>query len=79
MSRRKKWVDPNDKGTYSSPSGGRRACLCKDGRTYSRKCCKGELINQGIGSIEQSVELTSYLVQEDGGYLLQEDSSKIII
>lgn len=78
MSRRK-WIDPNDKGSYSSPSGGRRACLCKDGRTYSRKCCKGELVNQGIGSIGQSAELSSYLVQEDGGYLLQEDSGRIII
>jgi len=33
----------------SSPKGGKRGCLCKDG-TYSSKCCDGELINQGIGS-----------------------------
>jgi len=33
----------------SSPKGGKRGCLCKDG-TYSSKCCEGELINQGIGS-----------------------------
>jgi len=33
----------------SSPEGGKRGCLCKDG-TYSLKCCEGELINQGIGS-----------------------------
>lgn len=39
------------RGSYSSPRGSRRACLCKDGATYSRKCCDGELINQGIGSI----------------------------
>lgn len=39
------------RGSYSSPRGSRRACLCKDGRTYSRKCCDGELINQGIGSL----------------------------
>jgi len=32
----------------SSPKGGKRGCLCKDG-TYSSKCCDGELINQGIG------------------------------
>lgn len=39
------------RGSYSSPRGSRRACLCKDGRTYSRKCCDGELINQGIGPL----------------------------
>jgi hypothetical protein len=26
------------------------ACLCADKLTYSRKCCKGYLINQGIGN-----------------------------
>ena len=26
------------------------ACLCEDG-TYSKECCKGEQINQGIGSL----------------------------
>ena len=34
------------------PRGGSlQACLCKDELTYSRKCCEGYLINQGIGSI----------------------------
>ena len=37
----------------SSPIGGNRACLCKDGKKYSKKCCKGEIINQGIGSLVQ--------------------------
>lgn len=27
-----------------------RACLCTDGKTYSTDCCKGYLINQGIGA-----------------------------
>jgi hypothetical protein len=27
-----------------------QACLCEDG-TYSKECCKGETINQGIGSL----------------------------
>jgi hypothetical protein len=27
-----------------------QACLCDDG-TYSKECCKGETINQGIGSL----------------------------
>lgn len=31
--------------------GGNRGCLCKDGRTYSRKCCDGSLHAQGIGNI----------------------------
>lgn len=33
----------------SSPKGGKRGCLCKDG-TYNKKCCTGELQNQGIGN-----------------------------
>lgn len=40
----------------SSPEGGKRACLCKNG-TYSSECCQGELINQGIGSlVDQGVK-----------------------
>lgn len=34
----------------TSPKSSKRACLC-DNNTYSRKCCKGNMINQGIGSI----------------------------
>ena len=30
-------------------TGGLEACLCADKLTYSKKCCKGFLINQGIG------------------------------
>ena len=39
------------KNKNSSPVGGNRACLCEDG-TYSKECCKGEEINQGIGATE---------------------------
>lgn len=35
----------------TSPKDSSRACLCEDGQTYSRKCCKGKTINQGIGSL----------------------------
>ena len=28
----------------------RRACLCADSNTYSIDCCKGYLVNQGIGA-----------------------------
>ena len=34
----------------SSPQNSSRGCLCKDG-TYSKECCAGELINQGIGAL----------------------------
>lgn len=40
-------------GRSSSPRGSKRACLCRDG-TYSRKCCKGEYYNQGIGNITKT-------------------------
>jgi hypothetical protein len=32
------------------PNAGMEGCLCADKNTYSKKCCKGYLINQGIGS-----------------------------
>jgi hypothetical protein len=32
-------------------AGSQQACLCVDKLTYSRKCCKGYLLNQGIGQI----------------------------
>lgn len=35
----------------SSPKNDRRACLCLDTNTYSRNCCDGYLIQQGIGNI----------------------------
>ena len=34
----------------SSPKNSRKACLCED-NTYSTKCCKGTIRNQGIGNI----------------------------
>jgi hypothetical protein len=35
----------------SSPKNNRRSCLCLHSNTYSRKCCNGALIEQGVGSI----------------------------
>jgi hypothetical protein len=32
----------------TSPVGGKRGCLCDDD-TYSKECCNGDLIAQGIG------------------------------
>jgi hypothetical protein len=34
----------------TSPIGGKRGCLCDDD-TYSKECCNGDLIAQGIGVI----------------------------
>jgi hypothetical protein len=44
----------------SSPKGGKRGCLCKDGK-YSSECCQGELQEQGIGSTvaQQSSSVTN--------------------
>ena len=33
----------------TSPKSSKRGCLCDDG-TYNKKCCNGDLQNQGIGS-----------------------------
>jgi hypothetical protein len=46
-----KLVMPYSYGKAVPRGGSLQACLCKDALTYSRKCCEGYLINQGIGSI----------------------------
>ena len=33
----------------TSPKGGNRGCLCKDGKSYHIDCCDGTLHAQGIG------------------------------
>lgn len=35
----------------TSPKGGKRGCLCPDGKTYSTDCCDGTLEAQGVGSV----------------------------
>ena len=70
---------PKDKfitPSRTSPRGGRRGCLCKDGKTYSRKCCDGSLQAQGIGSTERSGD---WLEQENGYYLMTEDNNHILL
>ncbi len=57
----------------TSPKGNKRACLCKNG-TYSRKCCDGSLWAQGIGKI---YDTSTFLLLEDGSFLLQESRDKI--
>jgi hypothetical protein len=36
----------------SSPKNSRRACLCLNSNTYSRSCCNGALLEQGIGQTQ---------------------------
>lgn len=44
-----KRISPFSYGRAVPKSGGLQACLCADKLTYSKKCCKGFLLNQGIG------------------------------
>ena len=39
----------------TSPKGGKRGCLCDDGK-YRAECCDGTLQNQGIGNTENQRE-----------------------
>lgn len=50
----------------TSPRGGKRGCLCPDGKTYSSKCCDGTLEAQGIGNITGEVVdgvVNSYVIE----------------
>lgn len=38
-------------GKNQTSTNSKRGCLCKDKNTYSRECCEGKTINQGIGSL----------------------------
>ena len=40
----------------SSPKNNKRACLCANSNRYSRKCCNGALIEQGIGQTQVPYE-----------------------
>ena len=44
--------------SYSSPKGGRRGCLCENGK-YSSKCCDGSLQAQGIGMTTGTESVTT--------------------
>ena len=63
----------------TSPTGSSRACLCWDTNTYSIECCDGSIHAQGIGVITRTAYEDDFLLQEDGGFILQEDNAKIII
>jgi hypothetical protein len=48
----KKVAPAHSYGRAVPMAGSLEACLCADELTYSKKCCKGFLINQGIGQIQ---------------------------
>lgn len=50
-----------------SPQNDSRACLCPDGKTYSRKCCDGSLQAQGIGNITKASITRYYTVTNCNG------------
>ena len=56
----------NNSGIYigptqglSSPKNSRMACLCLQSNTYSRKCCNGALMEQGIGVIQAPAQFAT--------------------
>ena len=58
----------------NSPKGGKRGCLCADGKTYSSKCCDGSLEGQGIGNITRN---KFFLYTEEGDIFIQENNNKL--
>ena len=53
----------------SSPKNSRRACLCLNSNTYSRKCCNGALLQQGIGNTQSPpVTLGAFSNGFSGGF-----------
>ncbi len=50
-----------------SPQNDSRACLCPDGKTYSRECCDGSFQAQGIGNITKSSITRYYTVTNCNG------------
>jgi len=64
----------------TSPKGGSRGCLCED-NTYHKDCCNGSIMAQGIGAIQRvkPIVVNSFLLQENGDDILQENNDKIIL
>ena len=42
--------------SLTSPKGGKRGCLCDDGK-YRAECCTWEFQNQGIGNIDTTTTM----------------------
>ncbi|NBU05219.1 MAG: hypothetical protein EBT39_02560 [Sphingobacteriia bacterium] len=65
----------------TSPKGGQRGCLCKDGKSYSVKCCNGSLSAQGIGNITGTtaiITVSAYRVTEISDQRITENNDKRI-
>ena len=54
-----------ERESKASPRGGKRGCLCKNGK-YSSRCCDGSLQAQGIGQIA-SITPQNVTVTENEG------------
>jgi hypothetical protein len=61
-------------GNLPIPKDKRRACLCRDGVTYSKDCCGDDYMNQGIGNITRGL---FFLYTEEGEKFIQENNSKL--
>jgi hypothetical protein len=48
-----------------SPRGGKRGCLCKDGK-YHKDCCDGSLEAQGIGKTASVTQQNVTIIEIDG-------------
>ena len=62
----------------TSPKGGQRGCLCKDGKSYSIKCCNGSLSAQGIGNITgtEIIIPSAYRITEISDQRITENNDK---
>lgn len=56
------------------PSGNKRACLCRDGETYSIECCGEDYFSQGIGNVTAS--FVGGVLQDSDGTISQTDTSQ---
>jgi hypothetical protein len=56
---------------------GKKGCLCPNG-TYSRKCCSGRLLNQGIGRITNYTN-EFFLTDNQGNYLTTNNERLYVI
>jgi hypothetical protein len=59
---------------YPIPRGNKRACLCRDGETYSIECCEEDYFSQGIGNITAS--FVDGVLQDSDGTIVQTDTSQ---
>ena len=48
-----------------SPRGGKRGCLCKNGK-YSSRCCNGSIQAQGIGKTASVTQQNVTVTEIDG-------------